>query len=65
MHALGSVQRRMRNELLEAARKIDAEDLVLDMMEKGEKVVYGLELYTVYDPFPCIKRWKRELALGS
>lgn len=64
LHALGSVQRRMRNELLEAARKIDAEDLALDMMEKGEKVVYGLGLYTVYDPFPCIKRWERELAPG-
>ena len=62
LHALGSVQRRMRNELLEAARKIDAEELALDMMEKGEKVVYGLGLYTVYDPFPCIKRWERELA---
>ena len=64
LHALGSVQRRMRNELLEAARKIDAEELALDMMEKGEKVVYGLGLYTVYDPFPCIKRWERELAPG-
>ena len=64
LHALGSVQRRMRNELLEAARKIDAEELALDMMEKGEKVVYGLGLYTVYDPFPCIKRWERELASG-
>lgn len=64
LHALGSVQRRMRNELLEAARKIDAGELALDMMEKGEKVVYGLGLYTVYDPFPCIKRWERELAPG-
>ena len=64
LHAMNSVQRRMKNELLEAARKIDAEELALDMMEKGEKVIYGLGLYTVYDPFPCIKRWERELAPG-
>ena len=58
---LRHVQRRMRSEFLEAARKIDAEDLALDMIEKGEKVVYGAGLYTVYDPFPCIGQWEQEL----
>lgn len=62
---LNSVQRRMRNELLEAARKIDAEDLALDIIKKGEKVVYGLGLYTVYDPFPCIEQWQKELLLNE
>ena len=65
IYAFNNVQRRMRNELLEAARKIDAEDLARTMMEKGEKVVYGLGLYTVYDPFPCIKQWEQELLLNS
>ena len=65
IYAFNNVQRRMRNDLLEAARKIDAEDLALTMMEKGEKVVYGLGLYTVYDPFPCIKQWEQEMLLNS
>lgn len=62
---LNSIQRRMKNELLEAARKIDAEDLALDIIKKGEKVVYGLGLYTVYDPFPCIEQWQKELLLNE
>ena len=65
IYAFNNVQRRMRNELLEAARKIDAEDLARTMMEKGEKVVYGLGLYTGYDPFPCIKQWEQEMLLNS
>lgn len=65
IYAFNNVQRRMRNELLEAARKIDAEDLALTMMEKGEKVVYNVGLYTVYDPFPCIKEWEQEMLLNS
>ena len=65
IYAFNSVQRRMRNELLEAARKIDAEDLAHAIIEKGEKVVYGLGLYTVYDPFPCIKQWEQEMLLNS
>ena len=65
IYAFNNVQRRMRNELLESARKIDAEDLARTMMEKGEKVVYGLGLYTVYDPFPCIKQWEQEMLLNS
>ena len=65
IYAFNNVQRRMRNEFLEAARKIDAEDLARTMMEKGEKVVYGLGLYTVYDPFPCIKQWEQEMLLNS
>ncbi|MDO4995463.1 MAG: hypothetical protein Q4E32_10765, partial [Bacteroidales bacterium] len=62
---LNNVQRRMRNELLEAARRIDAESLALDIIEKGEKVVYGLGLYTVYDPFPCIEQWEQEILVNS
>ena len=58
-----SIQRHMRTTFLEAARKIDAEDLAQNMMKKGEKVVYGLGLYTVYDPFPCVEQWEREIAL--
>lgn len=65
IYAFNNVQRRMRNELLEAARKIDAEDLAHAIIEKGEKVVYGLGLYTVYDPFPCIKQWEQEMLLNS
>ena len=64
IYAFNSVQRRMRNELLEAARKIDAEDLAHAIIEKGGKVVYGLGLYTVYDPFPCIKEWEQEMLLN-
>lgn len=59
---LGYIQERMKNELLDAAKKIDAEDLALDMIAKGEKVVYGSGLYTVYDPFPCIRQWEQELS---
>ena len=61
VYNLNRVQRHMSVQLLEAARKIDAEDLARDIMEKGEKVVYGLGLYTVYDPFPCIAEWEQEL----
>lgn len=62
---LSNVQRRMKSEFLEAARKIDAEDLALDMIAKGEKIVYGSGLYTVYDPFPCIEQWKQDLATNE
>lgn len=65
IYTFNNVQRRMRNELLEAARKIDAEDLAHAIIEKGGKVVYGLGLYTVYDPFPCIKQWEQEMLLNS
>lgn len=65
IYAFNNVQRRMKGELLDAARKIDAESLALDIMEKGEKVVYGMGLYTVYDPFPCIKQWEQEMLLNG
>ena len=61
IYNMNNIQRQMRNEFLAAARRIDAEDLALDMIKKGEKVVYGIGLYTVYDPFPCIKLWERQL----
>lgn len=61
LYTLKRVQLDMRFEFLEAAHKIDALDLARDMIKKGEKVVYGLGLYTVYDPFPCIPKWEQEL----
>lgn len=62
---LSLVQHRMENELLDAAKNIDAEDLALDMIKNGEKVVYGMGLHTVYDPFPCIGQWRKEMVVND
>ena len=65
LHHFTSIQQRMRAELLAAAHKIDADDLAYDIILRGEKVEYYMGIYTVYDPFPCIEQWKRELAQNA
>lgn len=50
---------RMEQQLIALAEQQGDKDLAMEYIRKGEKVAYYRGLFDLYDPFPCIERWKQ------
>lgn len=50
---------RMERQLIALAEQQGDKELAMEYIRKGEKVAYFRGLFDLYDPFPCIERWKQ------